>query len=225
MGYKYETHLHTLQASACSKMTGAEAAEYYKSLGYSGIFVTDHFFNGNTAIKPMSDWRKRVSLFCEGFKDAFEKGKEIGLDVFFGFEFHYSGTHFLVYNLDEKWLADNPEIMDLRPTDFLNFVKSEDGLVIQAHPFREASYIQFMRLFPRDVHAVEYLNASDTEDYRKMAKIYADHYSLPGFAGSDAHFTDRKSLSGLEFETRLTDVAQFTDLVKAGEYKLFLDEY
>ncbi|MFA7637335.1 MAG: PHP-associated domain-containing protein [Monoglobales bacterium] len=225
MNYKYETHLHTAQGSACSCMTGAEAAEFFKSLGYTGIFITDHFFNGNTAVPKMENWEKRVSLFCEGYKDAYKKGWEIGLDVFFAFEFQYSGTHFLVYNLDEDWIKSHPEIMDLRPVDFLNFVKSEGGLVIQAHPFREAVYIEFMRLFPRHVDAVEYMNSSDTEDFRKMAKMYADHYRLPGFAGSDIHSTARKSLGGLEFETRITDSAHFVELFKKGDYKLFIDEY
>ena len=225
MGYKYETHLHTSQASACSHITGAQAAEYYKSLGYTGIFVTDHFFNGNTCIPEMEDWNTRVSLFCEGYKDAFKRGKEIGLDVFFGLEFHYSGTHFLIYNLNEKWLCDHPEIMDIHPKDFLTFAKSEGALVVQAHPFREASYVKFMRLFPRDVDAVEYMNASDTDDYRKMARMYADHYGLPGFAGSDAHYTNNNALAGLEFEIPIKDEKHFASLVKSGEYKLFFDEY
>ena len=43
--YKYETHLHTCQGSACGRLTGEEQADLYKGFGYTGIVVTDHFFN------------------------------------------------------------------------------------------------------------------------------------------------------------------------------------
>jgi hypothetical protein len=48
--FKYETHLHTSEASACGSSHGAEYISVYKKLGYDGIFVTDHFFGGNTAV-------------------------------------------------------------------------------------------------------------------------------------------------------------------------------
>ena len=224
MEFKYETHLHTMQGSACSKITGAQAADFYKSLGYTGIFVTDHFFNGYTAVKPMDSWSERVGLFCKGYEDALSRGKEIGLDVFFGFEFQYSGTHFLVYNLGESWLCDHPEIMDMRPNEFLEFASAEGGLVVQAHPFREASYVKYMRLFPRNVDAVEYLNSSDKEDCAVIGKFYADHYGIRGFAGSDTHFTEREALSGLKFNEKILDTEHFLRLIKEGKYTLFIEK-
>ena len=50
MSYRYETHLHTCQGSACASATGAEMARAHLAAGYTGIFITDHFFNGNTAV-------------------------------------------------------------------------------------------------------------------------------------------------------------------------------
>lgn len=223
--FKYETHLHTSEASACSKMTGEEAADYFKSLGYSGVFVTDHFFNGNTAIPKMDDWEKRIDLFCKGYENCKKRGKEIGLDVFFAFEFQYAGTHFLIYNLDKNWLKKHSEIMDMRLTEFLNFAKKEGALVVQAHPFREAEYIEFIRLLPRHVDLVEYNNSCDDEKVREIGKFYADHYSLPGFAGSDIHSTERKRLGGLSFEKKISDVKEFTELVKSGNFQMFIDDH
>ena len=34
MKYKYETHMHTSQGSACGRSTGAEMARAYKEAGY-----------------------------------------------------------------------------------------------------------------------------------------------------------------------------------------------
>ena len=91
MGYRYETHLHTCEGSACASASGAEMARVHKELGYTGIFVTDHFFNGNTAVPRELPWRERVRLFCLGYERARDEGEKIGLDVFFGFEFARAG--------------------------------------------------------------------------------------------------------------------------------------
>ena len=39
MSYKYETHMHTAEASACATSTGAEMARAHKEAGYTGIFI------------------------------------------------------------------------------------------------------------------------------------------------------------------------------------------
>ena len=51
--YLYETHLHTSQGSACGKAEGAQMARACKAAGYTGIFVTDHNWGGNTAVEDV----------------------------------------------------------------------------------------------------------------------------------------------------------------------------
>ena len=87
MFYKYETHLHTSEVSKCARSTGAEMARAFNKAGYAGIFVTDHFFNGNCAISTKLDWEQQVDLFMRGYESAKEEGDKLGLDVFFGWEF------------------------------------------------------------------------------------------------------------------------------------------
>ena len=70
--YRYETHLHTKEASACGISTGAEMARAHKAAGYDGIFITDHFFNGNCGIAKNLSWKERVEQFCLGFENAKE---------------------------------------------------------------------------------------------------------------------------------------------------------
>ena len=113
--FRYDTHVHTLQASACALSTGAELARAYKERGYDGIFITDHFFNGNTSVASDITWKERVELFCKGYEDAFEEGCKIGLDVFFGFEYAVGGADFLVYNIDKKWLLEHEDIDKYSP--------------------------------------------------------------------------------------------------------------
>jgi len=45
--YKYETHLHTSPVSRCASADVETTLEYYKSLGYDGVFITNHFLDGN----------------------------------------------------------------------------------------------------------------------------------------------------------------------------------
>ena len=72
MIYKYETHLHTTEASACAIFDGVKQVRKYKELGYTGIVVTDHFFNGYTCIPADLPWEERVDLFCKGYENAKE---------------------------------------------------------------------------------------------------------------------------------------------------------
>ena len=61
------------------------------------MVVTDHFFNGNTAIDRSLPWEEKVELYCRGYENAKEEGDKIGLDVFFGVEWAFHGDEFLLY--------------------------------------------------------------------------------------------------------------------------------
>ncbi|MDE5698289.1 MAG: hypothetical protein K2I96_12910, partial [Lachnospiraceae bacterium] len=103
MSYLYEVHLHTTGASACARSAGSEYISYYKNLGYDGIIVTDHFFNGNCCVPKNLPWEERVDIFCSGYEDARAEGNRQGLKVFFAWECRFDGDEFLVYGLDKKW--------------------------------------------------------------------------------------------------------------------------
>lgn len=219
--YKYETHCHTKKVSKCSHIEAADLVEFYKSCGFSGIFITDHFFNGNTTVDRNQPWNKMVEDFCKGYDEALKKGKEIGIDVFFGFEYSYHGTDVLVYGLDKEWLLSHPDVMSLGTTEFCDFARSEGALLIHAHPFREASYIDMIRLFPRNVDGVEIYNACRTDFENARAKEYADNYGLLYSAGTDNHVGLRESLGGMEFDGKILSVPDFVSKMKNGRGKVF----
>ena len=175
--YRYETHLHTSQGSACGKCTGEEMAEAYKEAGYTGIFVTDHFFYGNTAVDRSLPWEEWVESYCKGFEQAKKTGDRIGLQVFFGWEASYNGIDFLVYGLDKQWLKSHPEIRDCTVEEQYKMVKRDGGMVIHAHPFREADYIPEIKLYPEWVDGVEVVNSSHRNpDFNTKAYEYAEKY-------------------------------------------------
>ncbi len=187
-GYALETHMHTSEASKCARASGRQMAQFYKKLGYSGIIVTDHFFNGNTAIPPHFPWQERVRLFCRGYENAFDEGQRIGLDVFLGWEYGYYGTEFLTYGLDKTWLLNHPDVLEWGVEDYLARVRADGAFVVHAHPFREASYIETLRLFPRSVDAVEVINSrNESKEQDVKAYRYASKHRLLMTSGSDSH--------------------------------------
>lgn len=218
--YRYETHLHTREASACAIVNGKEQARRYKDAGYTGIIVTDHFFNGNTCIPANLPWEKRVDLFCRGFENAKEEGERIGLSVFFGWEAKFGSQEFLIYGLDATWLKEHPEIMSWSIEEQFKNVNEAGGLVVHAHPFRERSYIKEIRLFPDAVHAVETINIGNgNKDFDEKATKYAKQHNLLMTAGTDSHGFEEKR-SGMMFHHRLTNIHDFIQSVKSGDYEL-----
>ena len=190
MGFIYETHLHTSQASACAVTRGAEYIKYYRDLGFTGIMVTDHFFNSNTAIDRRKHWSEWVKRFCSGYEDAHNEGVRRGVDVFFGWEETYGSDDFLIYGLDKSWLLEHPEMVRWTREEQFREIRLNGGCVVHAHPFRQHSYVGTVRLSPYFIDAVEAANAGNQEAaYDALALKYAGLLSLPAVAGSDAHST------------------------------------
>lgn len=211
--YKYETHLHTKQASACATASGAYQAEAYKKAGYTGIIITDHFFRGNSCIPRNLPWEERINMFCSGYEDAKAIGDEIDLQVFFGWEETFQGQDFLIYGLDKEWLLNHPEMEFWTIKEQFEAVDKEGGLVIHAHPFRDRPYIPKIRLFPDHVHGVEIYNSSNYEDENQQAYIYAKKYNLPMTAGSDSHRHDILT-SGIEVNHKFKSIKDYIKLIK-----------
>lgn len=222
---RYETHCHTAEASACATAPGEKQAEFYKSRGFKGIIVTDHFLNGNTTAAAGLPWEERVGILCSGYENAKKAGSKIGLDVFFGWEYAYHGADLLTYGLDKEWLFKHPEVMELHPNDYCDLVHSEGGFISHAHPFREDWYIDMIRLMPRKCDGCEIINSWRKPFENEMAKHYADSYGLIYTAGSDNHHARQERLSGIETEEPITDIKNFVNILINGKYSIFDESF
>ena len=98
-------------------------------------------------------------------------------------------------------------------------------MVIHAHPFREAGYIEAIRLIPRDVDGVEVINSSRPDSENAPAFWYAKNYGLLRSAGSDNHQGQRDRLAGVLLPERIENVQDFVRIVKEGRAEIFLDRY
>lgn len=232
--YKYETHCHTSMGSLCAHISVEDAVKVYKQHGYDGVFITEHFFNGNTAVKRGREWKDMVADYFKPYEKAAEIGRELGIDVFCGWEYTYwykgnggkmcGGTDFLTYGLDKDWLAKHPEIMELELSEYFDFIHDNGGFIIHAHPFREADYIDMLRLLPYSVDGIEVLNSSRPEKENRIAEIFADYYGIPKTSGSDFHGTDREWISGVMTEEKLVSPLDLLRQMKENKIKIFKEE-
>jgi len=224
--FKYDTHIHTSESSACAFSTGADMVRAYAAAGYQGFIVTDHFFNGNTTVPRHLPWAKRVELFCRGYDSAKKEGDACGFQVFFGWEYGYYGTEFLTYGLDKDYLLEHPDILSWGLLEYAEHVHAHGGFLVHAHPFREAFYISKLRLYPDMVDAVEGINGSHTNPLFNMkAMAYAKKHGLPTTCGSDAHSVDPLLGGGVAFDREIESIHDFIAIIQSKNgYRLLLDK-
>lgn len=222
--YLYETHCHTSPVSKCAKSTVRETLEFYRSMGYEGVFITNHFLDGNINTDRSLPYEERLRFYFSDYENAVRIGREIGISVFLGLELTYAGTDFLIYGLNQDWFFSHPEIEGMKKSQELELLKNAGALIIQAHPFREASYIDHIRLFPRHVHGVEIVNANRSEFENKQAENYANSYGLLSVAGSDLHCVTQKRLAGIMTDTPLIDERDFCQRILSGDFSIFTKE-
>ena len=185
----YETHLHTSTVSACANSTPLEQVNAYKQRGYTGVIVTDHFYTSYARHSGKSSWQGKIEFFASGFCEAKKAGSLLGLDVFFGWEYTAEGLDFLTYGLDESFLLKNPQLeRGVTIKEYSRLVRDNGGYLAQAHPCREAYWIDNPRTAdPKLIDGVEVLNTSDTDRANQKARKFAKANRLPIQAGSDSH--------------------------------------
>lgn len=212
--FRWETHCHTAEGSACGRASGADMARACRAAGYDGMIVTDHFYNGNTAPDRSLPWEEWVRQFCLGYLHAKEAGKQIGLTVCFGWEYSWEGTDFLTYGLSPEWLVQHPETVTVTPAQYLKLIRAAGGCLVQAHPFRKANYIALVKLIPDDVDAAEVWNAGNLDpESNDRAQRYADCFSLRAVSGSDAHW-ETAFRGGILTERVIRSSADYADCIR-----------
>ncbi|MDR1286355.1 MAG: histidinol-phosphatase [Treponema sp.] len=219
MSCLYETHLHTARSSACGISAGPEYVQPYIDLGYQGIIVTDHFYNGNTAVNRRLPWREWVKRFCQGYEETREEGERRGLDVFFGWEETFDGCDdYLVYGLDKDWLLEHEEARGWTRLEQYRAVRAGGGCVVQAHPFRQHDYIREVILSAGCADGAEAANGGNRErSYDALAMRYAKRAGLAVTAGSDIHSASRLDTGdvyGVYLETRMKDISSYAAAIK-----------
>ncbi len=217
--YRYETHLHTVESSACATTPGSEYPAIFKSRGYDGIFITDHFFHGNTRPSRELPWPEYVDAYTRGYEEARKAGDAIGFKVFFGIEENFDGDEFLIYGVGKDFLLAHPEIPHWTREQMITWVHEAGGAVIQAHPFRDRPYIKMIHLYPENIEGIEGINTANSPNDNLAALCYALRYHLLIQAGSDTHHskTIGDMNGGILCEEPILSSADYARRLRSGE--------
>ena len=215
--YIYETHLHTCEGSACGRVHGEDYIDYMIDKGYSGIIVTDHFFNGNCAVSRVLPWKEKVEQYASGYYRALEASRDRDFTVMFGVEYNFQGDEFLLYGITPEWLMENERIMDMTRHELYKTMKEAGALVIQAHPYRERDYLVDIKLTEGVFDGIEIYNAANGDNMNALAYEYAKSLGTLMSAGSDIHFFNDKPMGGMAFDHKISSIEEFVSSVMAGE--------
>ena len=215
MGYLYETHLHTCEASACGRVHGEDYIRYMMDKGFSGIVVTDHFFNGNTCIPADLPWKERVDMYASGYERALKAAEGLDFLVMFGVEVNFQKDEYLLYGIDKEWIKNHEDMMDMTRHELHDAIRAAGGVMIQAHPYRERDYLSDIKLVPASaIDGIEVYNAANKSNMNALGYELAVRLGVPMTAGSDIHFYNDNDMGGMLFEHKLESVADYVEAIK-----------
>lgn len=225
MYYKYEMHCHDHIASGCGDISPENLVKAYKAVGYSGLVITNHFLNGNTAVNRRLPWKEKIAVYEDSYLRAKAEGGQ-NFTVLFGLEYNYGdGKEVLSYGIEPEFLYANPDIDRVPLAEFCKLVKEYGGYISQAHPFRTADYINpFVLPQIECLDAMEVYNWCNKDVDNKEALDWANKYSLGQTSGGDVHGVIGSGLgeAGMAFTKEIKTNKELVLALKNREGRLII---
>lgn len=218
--FKTELHAHTKPISACSDIEFKDLVRIYKDNGYDSVVMANHFImdlQGETA-------EEKVKWYAEGYYNALEEGKKVGINVILGAEVRFTENFndYLVYGICPEDLLKIYELLPYGIDNFYKEFKTDKNIILQAHPFRNG----MERANVNSIDGIEVFNMHPNHNSRiALALKYAEENNLIATCGSDFHHYGQECLCGILTETPLTDSYELADVLKKGSYKISIGDY
>ncbi|MBE6771876.1 MAG: PHP domain-containing protein [Ruminococcaceae bacterium] len=215
--YLFDTHIHTKEASSCSRVWAADIVKRYKELGYDGLCITDHFSASQFA-RHGSTYEEQVQTYLSGYRAAKEFEDE-NFHIILGMELRFleNENDYLVYGFDEEFVLNNDLTQYNNPEEFRPVIEANNLIMFQAHPFR----IGMAVINPELLDGVEVYNGhGDHNSSNDVAYKWAEKYNLRKLSGSDFHGNTSMEPGGVYFDEYLTDSKQVAKALREGKYEL-----
>ncbi len=223
MLYRYDMHCHSSDCSGCARTPAKDMVHKYKESGYAGLVLTDHFIFGNSAVDKTLPWEERMKCYYDAYLAAKEEGDKIDFDVIFGIEHAYdSGKEMLCYGIDLKFLTDNPDIPEITIDEFARRLHKAGGILIQAHPYRERSYID-PNVEPRVdlIDGIEVYNAGNKPHENAKAIALSKEHGGIIISGGDYHGWpgEPTNRAGIALPYRVKTSEELITALKRGDHR------
>ena len=220
--YKYELHCHTSDVSFCASSSAVEAVEYYKSRGYDGIVITDHYspqtFVLHRALMP----QKYTKHYLKGYERALAAAGD-DFTVLLGCEVRFLFTidDFLIYGIDEDFLKSNGNLMIKYLKRLFKLCDKNKLILLEAHPFRKLRF----RHTPKYLHGCEIYNGKDKgTDANDKARAWAEKCGFKIVsAGGDFHNKKKTNPSGIITKEPIKTNDDLLRILRSGEFRVIED--
>lgn len=159
-----DIHIHEKRNSPDSFISLEEIVVEAKNRGLDAICITDH---DNYDIKEFAE----------------EYSKKINFNIFVGCEYYSREGDILIFGMEKI-----PNELRLPAQNVVDYINSQGGICISAHPFRDNNRGLKENLeIVKGLAGVEVLNGSTSFEDNKRAYIYAKKLGLSMCGASDAH--------------------------------------
>ena len=191
--------------------------------GYSGMVVTNHFYNGNNDIDKTLPWADFVDAYWQDYLYGLEYARTLDFDLLFGLEEHVgNGLEILLYGITADQIAAHPELATCDAKTYVEVIHSLGGLVYQAHPYRIRPYIKTPG--PLDclsmLDGIEVYNAGNKPEQNESASQLAEAMNLACVAGSDGHGVAAAGRSGIAVTERIKTNDDLIRVLKSRDYTI-----
>ena len=206
-----DLHAHSKGISRCCKANAETVISEAKANGIDGIVLTNHF--QKSYFKDSTE-----AEFVKAYIDEYYKVKSLAeknnFVCFFGIEVtmeKYPKVHMLIYGVEPSFLERNSGIYDLTQEELFNLVKKNNGIMVQAHPYRGGTTV----LDPLYLDGVEIsCHPLYKISYCQELIEYANQHSLCVTCGGDFHADTYRPSCGMYVPESIKTEFELSEFIK-----------
>ncbi|NLM07161.1 MAG: PHP domain-containing protein [Tissierellia bacterium] len=158
-----DMHMHESTYSSDSFLKLDEMVYRARELGLDGICITDHESN-------------EIREFAKAYS------KQVNFPIFVGFEYLTDSGDIITFGVKNV-----PKEIKMPLNDYLDYVKSEGGISLAAHPYRKNFRGLEDKLKTAPLDGIEAFNGSTPMDLNQMAFNVAKDRKIHATGASDCH--------------------------------------
>ncbi|MEE1279215.1 MAG: hypothetical protein UHH95_00095 [Oscillospiraceae bacterium] len=213
--YKTELHAHTSPASVCGDFSPRQVLELYSKLSYTSIALTNHFkFDG------AEDNTLKINALLKDYEDAQKLSEKYNINVIFAAELRFNegnSNDYLVYGIEPCEMDKIATMLGGTIEDFYRQYKSDNNIIIQAHPFRNKNE----PAEPEFVDGIEVFNLHPNHNSRiGLAAKWAKKCGKIITAGTDFHHEGQHALCAMLTKAPVTNSFELAEVLKSRDYLL-----
>ncbi len=214
--YKFRTelHAHTNPASPCGDFTPDEVVAKYAALSYDSIVITNHFY---PSIRFRDNKEKCIAEYLKDYNEAVKAGAELGINVILGCELRFceNFNDYLLFGITPETLDMAFDYIDEGLERFSKAFRSNDTVLVQAHPFRDGC----VPASPELLDGVEVFNLHPGHNSRVgVTAKFAKEHNLIATSGTDFHHEGHEGMTALLTAEEMKTSVDIARVLKSGDY-------